>query len=321
MSIEPPDDARHEPGPERRWQESWYFNFSDPRSGLFGLLRTGLRPNEGRADALVLTVLDGRPHYVYPGVGCRYTPGRSDDVARGLRVGRLDLRAVEPLARWQLTLRGEDALDLDFRCVAPPYDYPGRGAGAEGFASSMAARHFEQVGHVSGWLRLHGRTFELDGYGQRDKSWGVRDWTTLAGWDWVSAHFGPELALNVLEVREGAGSHAAGFVWVDGRVEAVRAHRLRWDWGRRPHVPARGRLDIETERGDRLEVEATTRGRFPLYRGGALLEEIAADYVARRAGRTYRGTGVLEHVWRPPLVERLRRGPELASALLGAMAG
>lgn len=319
MSLAPHDERRHEPGPERHWQESWYFNFSDPRSGLYGLVRTGLRPNQGRADALLLTVQHGRPHWIYPGIGCAYAPGRTDDVATGLRVGRLELQELEPFARWRIRLHGDDSADLGFDCVAPPYDYPGGDGARESFGTSMAARHFEQVGRVRGSLRVRGRVHEIDGWGQRDKSWGVRDWTTLEGWDWVSAHFGAELAFNLLDVRGAAGSHAAGFALLEGSVVPVRRHALRWEWGDRAHVPATCALDLELEGGERIEVHARARARFPLHRGGALLEEIGAEYVARVRGATYSGTGILEHVWRPSLLERVRRGPELARALLGSM--
>jgi hypothetical protein len=332
VPILPDDEATHAPGPGRVWQESWYFNWSDPSRDAFGLARIGLRPNEGRADALVLTIREGRAEYLYPGVGLRCPSWPSIDLARGLRIGALTFSVEAPLRRHRLvlaSLRGQ--MDLTFEALNEPWDYhavdvgPGaRGAHEEGFGSPMAAHHFEQFGRVRGETRFHGRRCAIDGLGERDKSWGERDWDRIEGWNWLTAQLGEDLAFNVLDVfdREGEGRrrHLAGFVCEAGKNHAIRDYRVDWTWGDRPHVPRGARIRLEHEGGS-LELEATAEGRFPLYKGRAWIEEVKARFEvvgdANRVGRV--GFGVLEHVHRPPLATALRHLPEIARGLSKAI--
>ena len=46
-SIDPADEARHEPTHERFWSESYYFDFHDEDGSLGGYVRIGLYPNLG----------------------------------------------------------------------------------------------------------------------------------------------------------------------------------------------------------------------------------------------------------------------------------
>jgi hypothetical protein len=78
----------------------------------------------------------------------------------------------------------------------------------------MTGAHFEQSGRVTGWTRFGiergAERHEIDALGQRDKSWGVRDWARLEGWNWLAGHPGRDRS-----PRRPAGGHPS-------RAEALR---------------------------------------------------------------------------------------------------
>ncbi|MFO0694689.1 MAG: hypothetical protein U0230_14100 [Polyangiales bacterium] len=318
MAIDVLDEKLHVPGPGRAWQESYYFNWSDPAHDVFGLTRIGLRPNEGRADALVLTIRNGRPEFLYPGVGLRLGAFRSLDPSRGIAMGRLRFVMEEPLRRWRLVLEGRDSMDLVFEACNEPFDYHAVGGDAAEFGSPMAAHHFEQFGRVRGTTRFHGKTISIDGFGERDKSWGERDWARIEGWNWLTAQFGPDFAFNVLDVFDRGRRHLGGFVYRDGANHAVKDYTVDFTWGVREHAPRTARIRIDDVDGGHLEVDARADGRFPLYRKRTWIEEAKAEFRTELGGTARVGHGVLEHVFRPDLRTTLRQAGDLFPGLARA---
>lgn len=64
--IEAADEQAHEPSQSGHAQESWYFNWTDPRHKLFGLARIGYHWRSHRPEPLILTVREGRPDFFLP---------------------------------------------------------------------------------------------------------------------------------------------------------------------------------------------------------------------------------------------------------------
>lgn len=300
--ILPADEELHCVGPGRYWQESWYFNWADGES--FGLARLGYRLNERRIDALVLTIRDGEPELIYPGVGLR-DGGGERDAARGLRGGRLVVTMLEPLRRWRIVLEGRDALELTFEATTPAHDYHGEG---RRLPPGVAAGHFEQAGRVTGWTRLRGRERRVNGTGERDKSWGERDWSRVERWDWIAGQFGDGFAFNVWQGSAGGEAGTSGYVWDGGVQRAVTAVEVRYQWGRRAHLARRAELRVAVEGGGSYDLVAEALGTFPLLRGRLWIEETHARF--RCGGRA--GVGVIEHAWRAGALDIARRAGDLA---------
>lgn len=204
-------DTLHRPGTEREWNESFYFNFYDARSDICGFMRIGIKPNvDERSMFFFLMLPDGSA------MGTRGVEPVGDS---SLSVKGLEFTMVEPESRWRLSYRGPMArmgavevsmvaMDLTFDCLIPTYDYR-RSVGAEGerIARQVASEHLEQFGQVSGAIEIDGRRIAVDGMGERDHSWGVRDWNAPRMWYWITAQFDGENALNVTKLftEEGGG--------------------------------------------------------------------------------------------------------------------
>lgn len=189
---EPTDERRHPPGGEELWSESWYFDFASADGDLGGYVRLGLYPNLGVAwywaylvgeDVGLLTVkhhevrlpkadvLELREDGLWSAIHCE-TP--NDHWSIGLEAFAVALD--DPLDAYaHPDGRGEHVplgFDLEWEAVAPPYDYPG-------------VTRYEQSCRVTGEIAIGAERIAFDGPGQRDHSWGVRDWWRF-GWLWTS---------------------------------------------------------------------------------------------------------------------------------------
>lgn len=138
-------------------------------------------------------------------------------------------------------------LDLEFRAKHEPFDYDKRrvslrplrdlvrSTGSRGLPrrlrgalrtlralpSMMGAHHYEQSGVVRGTIAIDESPVPVEGLGQRDHSWGVRDMRVPTNWRWMSCQFGDDLCFNAIQVDVLAMRLQSGFVRHDGVTEAL----------------------------------------------------------------------------------------------------
>lgn len=316
------DEALHAPGADPAWQESYYFNWADPEGRHFGLTRIGFNPLAGRVDGLLLTVRDGRLEYVYPGIGLPYDPARPQRPGRGLRAGSLAFTMREPLQRWNIRLDGRNSVDLNWTASSTPHDFhDGPNTYGEAGPGSAAAMHFEQAGTVTGSIRVHGSEYQIDALGQRDKSWGARDWSGISGWDWITGHFGPDLAFNATLSLVGRSGAATGFVHRNGVNVPLADAQVDYEWTRTPHVPGAARLLLADVDGGHYDIRATALAQVPLVKNGLFLQETHTRFETTLDGVRRTGVGVMEHAWHAGRRGSLRRLNDLAPVLVQALRG
>lgn len=201
----PEDEGRHEPADEALWNESWYFDFADAAAGFGGWIRLGLVPNQDTAWINVLVCGPGLPTVAlndfHAAVPADVTQIRGDRVTLGLHAG-------EPLQAYRVTssgtgeayddpaalLRGESGrpveltLDLTWTTTGIPYQY-------------RITPRYEIPCTVSGTVTVGERSYRLDAVpGQRDHSWGVRDWWSM-NWVWSALHLDDGTHLHGVDVR------------------------------------------------------------------------------------------------------------------------
>jgi len=222
----PADERRHEPGDDQLWNESWYVDFSDAGgTGIGGYVRLGLYPNLGVAWwwTYIVTpqhLLVVRDHEV------PLPKGDPLDVRADSLWGSLVCET--PMEHWTIGLesfgvrldepgdayrdeRGERVavgLDLEWEALGPPFDYPHGGGRAY-------AGHYQHAGRVHGEILLGRERIPFEGTGERDHSWGVRDWWAV-GWHWSSFQVGDALAVNVATPDLPGIDYATGYVARDG---------------------------------------------------------------------------------------------------------
>ncbi|MEY2571754.1 MAG: hypothetical protein QOE63_2104 [Acidimicrobiaceae bacterium] len=204
--VDPADERAHEPGQEQLWSESWYFDFFAPDGSLGGWVRLGLYPNLGVAwyhayvvgpDRRTLAVqdlevplprkgsLELRTHGLWADHTCE-TP--LDHWSLGNEAFALavddpaDLYAAEP--------RGEQVpmgLDLEWETDGEPHHY-------------LHTTRYEIPCRVHGEVLVGAERIELDGWGQRDHSWGVRDWWAFP-WVWCAGRLDEGTRFHGSDIR------------------------------------------------------------------------------------------------------------------------
>lgn len=219
--VLPQDEGHHPPGPEQLWNESWYFDFMDDAGTFGGYVRLGLYPNLGVTwfwacvvgeDRRLVTVID----HTVPIPKAPSLEFRAD----GLWA---DHTIEEPCERWSLglesfgvalddpaatygDLRGERTplgWDLEWETDGGTYQWP------EG------QDRYEIPCRVHGEVLVGDETIDFDGWGQRDHSWGVRDWWAL-GWCWTAGRLDDGTRFHAAAPRIEGIEWAAGYVGQPG---------------------------------------------------------------------------------------------------------
>jgi hypothetical protein len=263
------DEHPHQPGAEQLWNESWYFDAAAADGSLGAYVRIGLYPNLNACWYTAFVCGPGRPTVA---VVDFQAPLPQD---RDLRVISDSLRAEhvcrEPLDHFGVTLEAsaqsyEDpsallrgaageatslALDLTWDTSGIPYAY-------------RLTTRYEIPCRVSGTIRVGEEALELrEAPGQRDHSWGVRDWWS-ADWVWSAVHLDDGAHLHAVELRlPNAPTLGVGYVQVPGEplleLEHVSASEQIGENG----LITRAQLALEPG-AVRLEVEPLAFGPLRL---------------------------------------------------------
>ncbi|ULN45322.1 ecdysteroid 22-kinase family protein [Mycolicibacterium goodii] len=201
----PEDDDAHTPGGEPLWNESWYFDFVDTAAGFGGWIRLGLIPNQDHAWINVLVCGPGLPTVALND----FHAALPADIARVSGAGvELSLQRGEPLQTYRVTASGraqahddpaallrdesgtplDVTVDLTWTSVGTPYLY-------------RITPRYEIPCAVTGTVTVGEKTYPLDAVvGQRDHSWGVRDWWAME-WVWSALHLDDGTHLHAVDIR------------------------------------------------------------------------------------------------------------------------
>ena len=168
------DEHLHRPTGEAKWRESYYFNWVDLENKVSGFSTIGLVPNENRRE-LVLALFIGNQmevHYQEPKL-----ENYREDINVMLQDDRMTYKLIRPFREWQISYKCRKfKFDLTFRTRFPTYNFATDSSGSW-------HHHFEASGIILGAIAFSdGRVMDLRGFGQRDKSWGFRDWHKFDKW-------------------------------------------------------------------------------------------------------------------------------------------
>ena len=313
--IQQRDEWLHEVGTDPAWQESFYFNWADPDRRSFTLARTGYRFHARKTDGLAISLRDGELELYYGPADLDHDGDcRDEDPTRGMRAGDLVVTMLEPLRRWRLQIEGERGMDVVFEAHTPAFDYSTHGAQ---LARTMTGAHFEQSGRVTGWTHFGSERHEIDALGQRDKSWGVRNWERVEGWEWLAGQLGRDWSFNLMQTIENGKRLDNGFVFRDGANHPIERARIQYVWGEQEHQMRSATIELFESGGRTHHLHADALGSFPIPRDQVWLEETHVAYRLEASGTDAEreGQGVVEHVWRATPEQISARGARLGAIL------
>jgi hypothetical protein len=168
------DELLHRPTADSKWRESYYFNWVDLENKVSGFSTIGVMPNENKREFVLALFVDSQMevHYQEPELD-RYTK----DINAMLQDGKLAYKLIRPFKMWQINYNsGKLKFELTFKTRFPTYNFATDSSGSW-------HHHFEASGIISGRIEYaNGTTKNIRGYGQRDKSWGQRDWHKFDHW-------------------------------------------------------------------------------------------------------------------------------------------
>lgn len=188
------DEGRHPAGPEELWGESWYLDWAAPDASYGGYVRLGLYPNLGLSWWWIALVGEDRPLVLVvdhalpcPEGAAALTPsaGRTS-VALSVPKPFETFRVVSDAGGIELADPAQAFHGLNGPSVPVSLDLEW-GSRSEAFPYAMTTR-YEISSWVTGSVTIGGETMTVDCAGQRDHSWGVRDWWQFP-WNWTSGHF------------------------------------------------------------------------------------------------------------------------------------
>jgi hypothetical protein len=213
--VEPADEGRHVPDGEQLWNESWYADVVAPDGSLAAYIRLGLYPNLGSAWWHVAVVGPDRPTVIcartdldVPGDGLSVSQDGVDiELHLEKELSTFAVRGSMTAQRFadaREVYHGADGepvaveLDLTWHTDGTPYHYG-------------ATTRYEIPCTVTGTVSVEGEQLRLDGPGQRDHSWGVRDWWSF-GWCWSAGHLDDGTHTHLTEVRMPDVRYTPGYV-------------------------------------------------------------------------------------------------------------
>ncbi len=250
LQPEAADESAHTPTDEPLWSESWYWDFVDPAQGVGGWLRLGLIPNEGKAwlqallcgpDMPTIAILD----FAAP------LPG--DPSVLTTDAYEFTHAATTPLQRYTVTVRGqgqafddpsallrgeagrpvEVMMDLQWTSDGLPYQY-------------RITPRYEIPCTVTGVVTADGHSYTFaDAPGQRDHSWGVRDWWSME-WVWSALHLDDGTHLHGVDMRI-PGIPTFGIGYVQGPFDGTSAPLLELEAVTAREVFSPNDLPVSTE--------------------------------------------------------------------------
>jgi hypothetical protein len=171
----PEDDDFHDGVMSDRWweTETCWFSWNVPERKLGGWTYCQARPNARLCNGGVWVWDDSAafdwelPYYVnYSGL---QLPDQRDmrdfEWPNGVTT-----RCLEPLQKYEITYADPPDLELSivFDAIMAPNPHP------VGVAPFLRGTHFDQAGHVTGEMVLHGERIPIDCLSVRDRSWGPR---------------------------------------------------------------------------------------------------------------------------------------------------
>jgi hypothetical protein len=219
-ALQPSDDdeGAHAPTGEPLWSESWYADFADAAQSLGGWFRLGLIANQRKAWVHALLCGPGMPTVAVDA----HVPMPEDPWVMRADTLEIDHSAPEPMQTYRVDMRAraqsytdpsallrgepgtpvEMTMNLVWATDGTPYKY-------------RVTTRYEIPCTVSGTVTVGGSggtRYDFDSVpGQRDHSWGVRDWWSM-DWIWTALHLEDGTHLHGVNIRiPGAPSFSVGY--------------------------------------------------------------------------------------------------------------
>lgn len=298
-------DVVHEFGDHADWNESFYFNFYDRVQDICGFMRIGLKPNRDEKSMFFFLMMPDGSH-----LGTRMAEPFKDSEfkANGLKYQKVVAEKTWKVDYHGVMARTEGAklenvnvsMSLEFNALHPIFNYRKCVTKEDIALSNMTAtEHTEQYGRLTGSLKVGGKEFKIDALGERDHSWGVRDWIAPNMWIWLTAQFSEGLAMNLTKLFVEDGVVDAGYLHKDGQNLPIVKAEVETDYGD-DGDPRSLKIVLHDKRGQthRMSAQVIKTVKLPFTRHEGLGSAIMYETLARYEFNGLTGYGIAEYLVR-----------------------
>jgi hypothetical protein len=232
------DEGLHQCGDQINWNESRYVDFWDPVRSIGGWFRIGVRPNANYAEVSSCVFLpDGRVAFAFQ---------RATIDGNTMAVGGQTWQVDDPWHSSTFTFVGElSMLDDPWTLTNPKKALAAaprlaadirlhlqtEGLGATMgqdqdqhhliFLPGQADFHYQHLAHVTGRVTIGEDTFEIDGRGAKDHSWGPRNWHAKIYLRWLVGSIDDDNGFMIIRAVGPTTTRRSGFMWIDRAFHVV----------------------------------------------------------------------------------------------------
>ena len=260
------------------WNESYYFIFYDKDSKVGGMSRIGFKPNKREGMTFFFLFLpDGS-------ISAFHANDDTGHYPHSLKVESVEHKCIED-GKWKYSFEGpmlifnnpEDfakvkenpevindlvggTINLRFEALNEIYEYAKHMTPeALEIGKKTGDFHWEQIGKITGSVTVGENAFMIKScIGQRDHTYGIRDWTGIDNWFYFVIWFDENLALNPAAVflddgRIGPG----GFIYKNGENIPIETIKLvNHSYQENGVFPKSTELEIVDKKGQKYKLKA-----------------------------------------------------------------
>ncbi len=203
------DAAMHSGSSHPEWREAWCFVFFDQATQVHGIANLCAYPSQQRV-ALWFGVWEGdRGLHMVRKLDVPMQPGQDPRLVEPLSV-----RCIAPNERWHIAFDdGVAKVDIEWRALSPIYDWE--------WTQLTGSRHYEQTGAVTGLIEVAGRRLTVNGFSQRDRSWGPRSFAVVQQCWTSQVQFSADFYSHQSIVTVAGRDYLFGYLMKDGDLQRI----------------------------------------------------------------------------------------------------
>ena len=254
--------------------ETQYFGFNVPEENIHGYGYFWHHPKLGTVTGGVQAWRGSKAHHlaseIYDIRAYQKDSYITDNIDHHKMPCSYQVDVIKPFEELRIQYRDDardNAIDITYTALAPPAMLPDR-------------KHFEQIMKTRGSITLRGKTYAVDGYNVRDRSWGeVRPQEPVAFPPsvWLTGVFGDDLAFNfmgtdhpstepdwqsVYQIPDEA-SLKGGWVYHQGKYSRVVSAVKSTQRDPQSLVPLSHELELTDEKGQVFQLNGTVTSSAP----------------------------------------------------------
>lgn len=301
-------DILHPAKKHDQWNESFYFNWYDQKQQICSFTRIGLTPNTNQKNMFLFFMFPQRKK-----LGMRKNESLGElplEENLQLSVDELSFTRKESEKEWHLSYDGTLVnpyqehnasvpvqFDLDFVGLHPIFNYRDCPLSKvqEKLSQNVASEHLEQYGKVTGTLTVADEHYEINALGERDHSWGVRNWTDPKRWVWLTCQFNKDFAFNITKLTVAEGDIDAGFIHVNKRTLPIKKVSIDTAYSKH-NEPILFTLSMTTTTNEIFDVQASVKDKIHVPFQNGKNKSMMYENLAKYTYKNSVGYGIAEYL-------------------------